>query len=97
MEELSKGLVFLQPPDRAGLRDALVSPIEMVGHRFESPAMIEEMLDALGTMPGALPLLQFAASKLWDARDRERRLLTVASYTAIGGISGALATHADDV
>ena len=97
MEELSKGLVFLQPPDRPGLREALVSPIEMVGHRFENPAMIEEMLDALGNMPGALPLLQFAASKLWDARDRQRRLLTVASYQAIGGISGALATHADDV
>ncbi len=97
MEEVSKGFVFLQPPDRVGLREALVSPIEMVGHRFENPAMIEEMLDALGTMTGALPLLQFAASKLWDARDRQRRLLTVASYTAIGGISGALATHADDV
>ncbi len=97
MEELSRGLVFLQPPDRAGLREALVSPVEMVGHRFESPAMIEDMLNALDNTPGALPLLQFAASKLWDARDRQRRLLTEASYSAIGGITGALATHADDV
>jgi serine/threonine protein kinase len=97
MEELSRGLVFLQAPDRNGLREALVSPIEMVGHRFESQAMIEDMLDALINTPGALPLLQFAAGKLWDARDRQQRLLTVASYNAIGGISGALATHADDV
>src|SRR5262249_27222972 len=97
MEELSRGLLFLQPPDRNGLREALVAPVEMVGHRFESAAMVEDMLDALVGTQGALPLLQFAAAKLWDARDRQNRLLTVASYNAIGGISGALATHADDV
>ncbi len=97
MEELSRGLVFLQPPDRSGLREALTAPIDMVGYRFESAAMIEDMLDALVDMPGALPLLQFAAAKLWDARDRHRRMMTVQSYNTIGGISGALATHADDV
>ena len=36
-----------------------------------------------------------AASRLWDARDRQRRLLTVASYAAIGGISGALSGRAE--
>jgi serine/threonine protein kinase len=97
MEDLSKGLVFLAPPDRDGLHDAIVQPVEMVGHRYESTAMVDDMLNALAHTPGALPLLQFAASKLWDARDRERRRITEASYRAIGGISGALATHADDV
>ena len=97
MEPLSRGLVFLPPPDREGLREALVAPVAMAGHRFESPALVSEMLDALEGTPGALPLLQFAAAKLWDARDRKRRLITMASYQAIGGISGALATHADVV
>jgi eukaryotic-like serine/threonine-protein kinase len=97
MEELSRGLVFLTAPDAVGLREALTQPIEMVGYRFEHPSMIDDMLGALAGMPGALPLLQFAASKLWDARDRTNRLLTVASYQAIGGIQGALATHADDI
>ena len=97
MEELSRGLVFLTAPDRDGLREALEQPVEMVGYRFESAAMVDDMLDALAHTPGALPLLQFAAAKLWDARDRDRRLLTMASYQAIGGISGALATHADEV
>ena len=97
VEELSRGLAFVGTLDEAGLREALVQPIEMVGYRFESAAMVDDMLRALAGTPGALPLLQFAAAKLWDARDRERRLLTVASYQAIGGISGALATHADDV
>jgi eukaryotic-like serine/threonine-protein kinase len=97
MEELSRGLVFLRPPDREGLREALVAPVEMLGYRFESDAIVGEMIDALANTPGGLPLLQFSAAKLWDARDREQRLLTVRSYTSIGGITGALATHADDV
>jgi serine/threonine protein kinase len=97
MEELSRGLVFLSAPDREGLREALALPVEMVGYRYESPSMVEDMLDALANTPGALPLLQFAAAKLWDARDRQQRLLTLSSYEAIGGISGALATHADEV
>jgi hypothetical protein len=97
MEELQRGLVFLAAPDRAGLREALVSPVEMVGYRYERDAMVDDMLTALEGTPGALPLLQFAAAKLWDARDRERQVLSESSYQAIGGISGALATHADDV
>ena len=97
MEELSRGLVFLSAPDRDGLREALEQPVEMVGFRYEHPAMVGDMLDALAHTPGALPLLQFAAAKLWDARDRDRRMLTQASYQAIGGITGALATHADEV
>jgi hypothetical protein len=97
MEELSRGLVFLTAPDRDGLREALEQPVEMVGYRFESTTMVGDMLDALSSTPGALPLLQFAAAKLWDARDRGQHLLTMASYQSIGGISGALAAHADEV
>jgi serine/threonine protein kinase len=97
MAELSHGLSFLTPPDRDGLRDALIQPAQMAGYQFEVPSMIESMLDHLEHTPGALPLLQFAASQLWEMRDRERRLLTAASYDRIGGIAGALASHADAV
>jgi energy-coupling factor transporter ATP-binding protein EcfA2 len=96
-EELSRGFLLLQAPDAVSLREALTSPIELVGFRFESEGIVDDMIGALAGAPGALPLLQFAASKLWDSRDRARRLITAASYSAIGGISGALATHADDV
>jgi serine/threonine protein kinase len=97
MTELSQNLVFLAAPDRVGLRDAIVRPAEMMRYRFETPTMIEHMLDTLQATPGCLPLLQFAASKLWEARDRERRLLTELSYRRFGGVAGALATHADAV
>ena len=96
-DELSRGLLFLSTPDSAGLREALVQPIDRVGYRFETQAIVDDMLVALAGTPGALPLLQFAASQLWDARDRDRRLVTSASYTAIGGLTGALAMHADAI
>jgi eukaryotic-like serine/threonine-protein kinase len=58
---------------------------------------VDEMVGALANAPGALPLLQFTAAMLWDARDRTRNVLTAASYEAIGGVGGALASHADRV
>lgn len=97
MSELSQGLFFLTAPDRAGLKDALVQPAEMAGYRFEAPEMVDDMLNHLQTTPGALPLLQFAATQLWEARDAAKKLLTRQSYDALGGIAGALANHADRV
>jgi hypothetical protein len=49
------------------------------------------------TSRGALALLQFAATRLWDARDRARHQLTIAAYNQMGGIGGAFARHADEV
>jgi hypothetical protein len=93
--ELTQGLYFLGPPGRDGLRDAITQPAEMAGFKFELPATVEDMLDHLETTPGALPLLQFAAAKLWENRDSARRLLTHHSYAQMGGVAGALASHAD--
>ncbi|HJZ83563.1 MAG TPA: protein kinase [Polyangia bacterium] len=97
MAELTRGLVFLPALGREGLREALTQPVEMLGYSFETSAMVVEMLDALATTAGALPLLQFAAARLWESRDRRRKMLTQDSYAGMGGISGALATHADEV
>jgi len=97
MSELGQGLFFLAPPSREGLRDALVQPAEMAGYRFEAPQIVEQMLEHLQATQGALPLLQFAATRLWEAREPSRKLLTQAAYEAMGGITGALANHADSV
>jgi hypothetical protein len=59
--------------------------------------MVDEMLAAVAAAPSSLPLLQFAAARLWTERDRDGRLLTRASYVAMGGIAGTLADHADAV
>jgi len=97
MAEMNQGLFFLTSPGPEGLKDAIVQPAEMADYKFESAEIVEDMLRHLAHTQGALPLLQFCASKLWDSRDAARKLLTVEAYNATGGIGGALATHADAV
>ena len=96
LSELSRGLFFLSAPDVDNLREVLVRPAELAGYAFESGDIVDDMLRT-ATARGALPLLQFAATRLWDARDRTRKLLTVAAYHAMGGVGGAFARHADEV
>jgi hypothetical protein len=69
----------------------------MVGYRLEDDSIANDMLDVLESTNGALPLLQFAAAQLWEKRDRQQKMLTVESYREIGGVAGALASHADEV
>jgi len=69
----------------------------MVGYRFESPQIIAEMIDFLEGSPNGLPLLQFTAAQLWEARDPKTHQLTLASYRGMGGVQGALVSHADAV
>ena len=95
--ELRQGIFFLTTPGEDGLRDALLLPAESAGYRFESPEMVDELVKDLSSTDGALSLLQFAATQLWEARNQALRVLTRASYEAIGGIAGALARYADRV
>ncbi|HVK89714.1 MAG TPA: protein kinase, partial [Kofleriaceae bacterium] len=97
LAELTQGLFFLGSPSREGLREAITQPAELAGFRFESEAIVDDMLVHLATTPGALPLLQFAASQLWESRDKARKLLTQSAYSQMGGVTGALASHADRV
>ena len=89
------GLTALGPPTGAALRRALVQPALKCGYRFEDEVIVEEMLAQVTGERGALPLVAFAMSRLWDRRDRERGLLTRAAYRQIGGVGGALAQHAE--
>jgi len=88
-------LTLLGPPTGAALRRALVQPALKCGYRFEDEALVDEMLAEVEGERGALPLLAFAAAQLWERRDRERGLLTREPFTAIGGVGGALAQHAE--
>ncbi len=97
LNDVTRGLLFLPPMNHEGLRDALTKPVESVGYRFEDDQLADEMLRGLDGTRSPLPILQFTASKLWEARDRENKLLTRAAYRAIGGVAGALSTHADAV
>jgi WD40 repeat protein len=95
--EVTRGLLFLRPMGRDGLRAALTRPLEAAGYRFENAAMVEAMVGGLERTKSPLPLLQFTATKLWEARDRTSRLLTQGSYDQLGGVAGALSAHANAV
>jgi len=94
--ELSRGLFFLSAPDKENLRETLVRPAELAGFSFEDEAIVDDIVQTAARR-GALPLLQFAATRLWDTRDRSKRLLTRAAYESMGGVAGAFVRHADDV
>jgi WD40 repeat protein len=88
-------LAVLDPPTGANLRRALVQPATKCGFRFEEVELVEEMMSEVEGERGALPLLAFAAARLWEKRDRETGLLTRQAYQDIGGVGGALAQHAE--
>ncbi|MEM9488396.1 MAG: protein kinase, partial [Myxococcota bacterium] len=93
----ARSLAFLPPMDRDGLRQALTEPVRVANHDFDGAELVEDILDDLAQTAGSLPLLQFTASRLWEARERGTRRLTRASYQAMGGVAGTLAGHADTV
>jgi hypothetical protein len=95
LAELSRGLFFLSAPDVENLRETLIRPAELAGYAFED-ALVDDMLGTASSR-GALPLLQFAATRLWDSRDKARKKLTASAYAAMGGVGGAFARHADEV
>ncbi|HRX60385.1 MAG TPA: trypsin-like peptidase domain-containing protein, partial [Candidatus Competibacter sp.] len=85
--------LLLGPLDQAGLEAAIESPAQQLGVKLEE-GLAERILQDLGQEPGALPLLEFALTQLWE--QQQYRQLTHAAYEAIGGVTQALARHADE-
>ncbi len=95
-EALSRVTVLRSPGPQA--LEAIVShPVARAGYRYDDPGLVREMVADLRGEPAALPLVQVAGQMLWEQRDREDRALTRAAYEEMGGITGALAHHADGV
>ncbi len=82
------------PLSAQGLERAVRGPAERVGVTFEQ-GLVEQIVSEMTYQAGALPLLQYALTELFDRRSG--RLLTREAYQAIGGAVGALANRADDI
>ncbi|MEX0269036.1 caspase family protein [Leptolyngbyaceae cyanobacterium UHCC 1019] len=60
--------------------------------------LVPLMIADVGNEPGALPLLQYALTKLWEVCIKpDAAVLTEAGYTQIGGVQGALQQRADQL
>ena len=97
VDKLSQGLQLLTTPAEADLLRILIEPLKRVGYLFEDTQLPVLMVKGVADQPGALALLSFAATQLWEVRDRQFKRLTRKAYDALGGVGGALAQHAEKV
>ncbi|HEX8106472.1 MAG TPA: WD40 repeat domain-containing protein, partial [Kofleriaceae bacterium] len=92
---LSPALVLLGNPLHDDLVRIVVEPARRAGYTLSDPELAHDMVSAVASRPGALALLSFTASRLWELRDRRFRQLTRSAYDAMGGVAGALVRHAE--
>ena len=74
------------------LEQAIRAPAEQEGVRPE-PGLVADMIADVAHQPGALPLLQYALTELFERRDGNR--LTLDAYREVGGVAGALSARAE--
>ena len=98
-----QGRLDVSAPSAAELSEIIRRPAQAAGLAFEEHAERGVRLDALlaehaAAAPGVLPLLSFTLEALYaeDVVKRGGRLLTHATYQALGGLEGAIATRADE-
>ena len=90
-----RGAVVVAPLGEAAWAEVIDQALAAYGYAFEDPALRLRVLGEVQQSASAMPLVQFALTRLWQKRDRERRRLTRLAFLAMGGISGALERHAE--
>ncbi|MFO7537016.1 MAG: protein kinase, partial [Chloroflexota bacterium] len=80
------------PSSKEDLAAAIRRPAQQVGVRVEDDLQAEMVADVYDR-PGALPLLQYALTELFERRESGR--MTLAAYEAVGRVSGALSQRAE--
>jgi len=76
------------------LEQAIRKPAEQVGVSPES-GLVAEMIAEVAHQPGALPLLQYALTELFERREDDR--MPLEAHRELGGVAGALSARADRI
>lgn len=82
------------PLNAEEMERAILGPAERIGMTVE-PALTAAIITEIETQPGALPLLQYALTEVFERREGNR--LTYQAYQASGGVLGALARRAEEI
>lgn len=82
------------PLNSAEIEQAITGPANRVGLQVDTDLVAAIVAD-VKEEPGALPLLQYALTELFDRRVANR--LTLKAYRDSGGVQGALARRAQEV
>ena len=91
---LEAGQVNVYPLSPAELELAITGPAAAAGVDIE-PGLVADIIADFAEQPGALPLLQYALTELFERR--ESNTLTAEAYRRIGGVSGALARRSEQL
>ncbi len=91
---VERGMYLLTVMTDADLRDAIEQPARRSALVVE-PGLVDLLVHEVAGRPGALPLMAHALVETWQRR--EGRTLTIAGYSAAGGIRGAVAQSAEQV
>ena len=86
------GVVAVTPLAPDELEAAIVQPAVRAGVSFEA-ALAATVAGDVRDQPGALPLLQYTMTELFERQ--ESGVLTLAVYREMGGLSGAVARRAE--
>ena len=90
---LETAAVTVSPLTADELEAAIVEPVRRQGATYE-PGLVARIMADVGDQPGALPLLQYALTELFDTN--VSGVLRSESYDEIGGLTGALASRAEE-
>ncbi|MEM8719784.1 MAG: AAA family ATPase, partial [Cyanobacteria bacterium P01_G01_bin.39] len=78
------------------LRQAIEQPAAQHGVVLEA-GLAEEIIRDVRGQAGSLPLLQYTLDLLWQREDMSDRTLNIATYHQLGGVTGALQKHVNEI
>jgi Anaphase-promoting complex subunit 4 WD40 domain len=93
-ELIDKQGTYISALNVQGLREAITSPAKGAGYTY-NPSTISLLIEQTKEREGALPLLQFTLTEIWD--DLKEGKAPAESLEELGGVSKALAKKAKKV
>jgi len=99
-EALNDGQYLTPRMSRAQWKQAIERPAMCFGGRIE-PALVNEILNDIGSDPDQLPLMQHALARCWKSAEKANAgasggvLVGLEQYRSMGGLATALSDHAD--
>ncbi|QFS49590.1 caspase family protein [Nostoc sphaeroides] len=89
----------VSPMSQNEFREAIEKPASQKVLYFDPPRLVDELINEVVQMPGALPLLSFTLSELYlkylGDRTRDNRALTKKDYEELGRVVGSLTKRAN--
>ena len=93
---LDNTAITVMPLAADELERAVVEPARREGVSFE-PGLVARLVSDSSGQPSPLPMLQYTLGELFDRRPADSTVLTIDAYEELGGLSAALALHADAI